>query len=155
MQPWPLTSRAALLGQGKGRGGAQLLRGFLAAALALAVSAPPALMLSAHIVQKGASSGALLGQLGTDLQVAVVIALSAQGLVGFLAPLAAQVHPRSIRVRAALAACPWNRFVCSSEPHACCFVKPNGPVVLWDLLSLYLLMIHEVDGACKCVTAGQ
>ena len=93
-----LTNGCPWLRQGKGGSGTHLLSGLIAASPALVASAPHALMLSLHIVQKGANSGAVLGAYGSDMQVVVVIALATLGLVGFLGPLAAQLHARRIRV---------------------------------------------------------
>ena len=86
--------------QGKNRG-SQLLIGFLAAIPAFLVSAPAAAMLSLHIAQKASSAGApaALGNLGTDLVIAAVLGICSLGLCGFLALLAAQLHPKSTRVR--------------------------------------------------------
>ncbi len=88
--------------QGKSRG-VQLLLGFLAATPAFLVSAPAAAMLSLHIAQKASSAGApaALGALGTDLVIAAVLGVCSLGLAGFLALLAAQLHPRPTRVRRA------------------------------------------------------
>lgn len=71
----------------------------LAAAPAILLVAPPALMLSLHIVQKASTSGAPFLQYGTDISVAVVLGLSLIGCVGFLGGLFAIQFRAKIWVR--------------------------------------------------------
>lgn len=73
----------------------------LAAAPAVVLVAPPALMLSLHIVQKASTSGAPFLQYGTDISVAIVLGLSLVGCLGFLAGLFALQFRRKIWVRRA------------------------------------------------------
>ncbi len=56
----------------------------LVAAPVILLVAPPALMLSLHIVQKAITSGAPFLQYGTDATVALVLGLSFVGCTGFL-----------------------------------------------------------------------
>lgn len=74
----------------------------LAAAPAVLLVAPPALMLSLHIVQKASTSGAPFLQFGTDVSVALVLGLSITGCLGFLGGLFAVRFQKKIWVRWAL-----------------------------------------------------
>ena len=71
----------------------------LSAAPAVLAVAPPAMMLSLHLLQKAATSGAPLAQFGSDLVAAVAIGLVAMACCGYVLHMLALSHHRRLKVR--------------------------------------------------------
>ncbi|CAL8467649.1 g7187 [Coccomyxa elongata] len=112
----------------------------LVAAPVILLVAPPALMLSLHIVQKASTSGAPFLQYGTDATVALVLGLSFVGCTGFLGGQFAMRLQQRLWAAVML-------LCLISSTFGICWTRTMKPYTVDVPKKIYMYHMHHVDGA--------